>query len=285
MKKVTVKIPCAVSFIFKAFLPPIKIEQQNLLALYGSTGVGCTINKFVYAEASPANTTQVTFNKKVLKLPTIEKALKMADIGGIKLKLKSDLPLSCGFGISGAATLASIISGNRLYGNRKKSAELIRIAHNAEILAGTGLGTVVTQTTGGFLLKTKPGIPAEYKSFSFVGRIIYAYVFGPIATPKILSDSEKISNINKNADRAISEIVKIGNPGLSDILEISYNFCRNTNLLNNTSAGILIEKIRKKGGLATMAILGDVVLSDMKISDNKSKIYRLKIVNEKAEII
>ena len=209
----------------------------------------------------------------------------MADIGGIKLKLKSDLPLSCGFGISGAATLASIISGNRLYGNRKKSAELIRIAHNAEILAGTGLGTVVTQTTGGFLLKTKPGIPAEYKSFSFVGRIIYAYVFGPIATPKILSDSEKISNINKNADRAISEIVKIGNPGLSDILEISYNFCRNTNLLNNTSAGILIEKIRKKGGLATMAILGDVVLSDMKISDNKSKIYRLKIVNEKAEII
>jgi|SRR3989338_7621568 len=274
--------PLALSFIFKAELPPSTISDWSN---FGSTGIGCTIDRKVTVTAVRSDKNLVLFNSAEIQLPTVTTALNILTEMPFLISIESPLPLAHGFGVSGASTLASLYAVNNLLKLEKRKKTLAQIAHFSEIKNKTGLGTVATQIIGGFLIKKKPGVMPVLEKLNFTGKKIYATVVGSLKTKTILSDSGKLKKINTFADRALSEIMNKKKITLYDILNISHRYCFESGLLTNSKTIEIIEKVRQTGGAATMAILGQTVLSNVKPPGLfKYKTYELTISQDKAKV-
>ena len=268
MQKAT--CPLALSFIFKAELP------------HGSIGVGCTIDKRVVVSASESEKNSFIFNGKNTKLPTVSYALKQLTNKPIKLTILSPLPLACGFGVSGASTLASVFAVKKLLNLKKTDKNLTYIAHIAEIKNKTGLGTVATQIIGGFLVKKRPGIEPLFNRLNLTGAKIWATTIGTLKTPSILANDKQLKKINHAALWALKIIMNEKNISFNKILDISYEFTLRAGLITNKKTKKIIESIHQRGGHATMAILGETVLSNIApLRGIGYPTYELTVTNDK----
>ena len=243
----------------------------------GSVGIGCTVNKNVSSRVKKCQKSKILFNGKSISFPTVSYAIGKLVKQPVEVDIKSPLPLGCGFGISGAATLATIFAVNRLMGLKRTKLHLAQIAHQAEIVNKTGLGTITTQVTGGFLIKESAGFPVKVQRLPFAGEDIFATIIGPIPKPLILSEKKLILRINKSADKALSVIKRDKHPTLAKIIDLSYEFALDSGLLTNTLLKSLIDEIRKSSGHATMAMLGQVIISDINPQIKNFQTIRLKI--------
>ena len=264
--------PASLSFFFKA-CP----DKDPLKA--GSIGIGCTIDKKVTTIVSQNKQTQVFFNGQPISFPTVLSVTTALTDKPLLIKIKSDLPLGFGFGISAASALSTTCAINKLLKLNKTNKELTEISHVAEITNKTGLGSIATAVTGGFLLKTKPGLPVEATHFPFAGKKLYAVIVKGLATPKILKNAKRLSFINQAAGEALEKTKRHDNLTLADILDLSLDFAKKSNLLENKAAALLISKIKKAGGHATISMLGQVVISDIPTKlDNHYRTEILTIV-------
>lgn len=258
--------PGALSFIFKV------CPHDDPLKM-GSIGVGCTINKGVTVKVKKADNGTMLINGQRLNLPTVSCALTKLTSKPVSLEIESELPLGSGFAVSSASTLATLFAVNKLYKLNKSSLQLAQFAHQAEIACKTGLGSVATQTTGGFLVKLVPGLPPKYDRLPFTGKKLYAVIIGSLPTPAILNKTDLLAKINSAAEKTLT---KIGPPySLENLLELAYRFSRESSLLQDFRIKSLIKDIRKRGGHATMAMLGKVVISDIKPS-LRHEFYRIE---------
>jgi len=256
--------PASLSFIFK-------VISHNNLAKMGSVGVGCTIDKDVVVEAQNAYSNEVIFDGKPINFPTVNSVIKTLAASPVKISIKSPLPLGYGFGISSASSLATAFALNKLFKLGKTRLELAKIVHTAEIKNYTGLGSVATQITGGFLVKNKPGVPVDAYNLPFVGKKLYAAIIDRLETPTVLHDEKRVTEINEFADEALYQIKTTKNITLEEVIEISYIYVQKANI--HFGSGIashfgidrIIKDIRKSGGQATMSMLGYVVLSTIKL--------------------
>lgn len=66
--------------------------------------------------------------------------------------------IGSGFGVSGAATLATALAANEAFSLEWTREELVEAAHVAEVEAGTGLGDVFVQARGGLVWNVGDGI-------------------------------------------------------------------------------------------------------------------------------
>jgi pantoate kinase len=270
--------PSSLSFIFR------KITGGNLLKT-GSIGIGCTLDKGVTAQVKRSRETKIFLNGKVIKFPTVAYALRKLTDNPFNVDLTSPLPLGFGFGISAASTLACLIAANQLLAKGKSRKAIIEIAHKAELVNHTGLGSVGTQATGGFLIKKSAGIPFESTSLPFAGKKLYAIVLGKLETPTVVSDNKRLQKINQAADKILEKIVKMANPTLSEILDCSYDFAQESLLLDTEKIAPTVEKIKKMGGHATMAMLGNVVISSINFQIKNYPTYSLTISSDKVRIL
>jgi len=245
----------------------------------GSLGVGCTLDKGVTVRVKQSAKLEVVFNDAPILFPTVISVVKTLTTTPITVTISSPLPLGFGFGISGASALATAFVLNDNLKLSKNPSRLIEIAHIAEVENKTGLGSVATQSTGGFLLKIKPGIPTKVKRLPFVGQKLYATIIGLIETPKVLQENSIITRVNKTAKSALEKIQESKQLSLASILDISLAFSQNSGLLQNKNVMELIDMIRRAGGHATMAMLGQVVISDIRPPYTKYRIEKLTITD------
>ncbi|KKS96353.1 MAG: hypothetical protein UV73_C0011G0025 [Candidatus Gottesmanbacteria bacterium GW2011_GWA2_43_14] len=279
-------VPAALSFIFRPFLKEGLWQKKHPYSYYadsGSTGIGATVNRQVEVTARRTDKNAIFFNGQSIDLPTVATALNFLDSSPLGIKINSPLPLGWGFGISGASALGALLSADALWKLKTPRSKLVMMAHAAEITDKTGLGTVATQTTGGFLNKLKPGIPPRFQKIRLTGRKLYAVMLGPIATKGILESPESLSRISKAADSALKKIREASRLGLDEILKLSYDYCRQSRLLTGRTESI-IRKINRSGGIATMNILGEVVLANIPFGDHSFRQEELIITGEIAQL-
>ena len=235
-----------------------------------SLGMGFTVKEGVKANVSENQHTQVLFNGQAINFPTVrsvvERLVQDTNITGIKVNLISPLPLGCGFGLSGAAALATAYALNKLIGTDKDNETLAMIAHVAEVDNRTGLGDVCSQYHGGCLVKLQEGAPLVADKLPIPEQPIYYRYFGPIKTSEVLRDKEKAKRINKAADTALHVLQQLTDtqdkPDLfTSCFAVAQQFSIESGLLADSRVIDTIQQIEKTGGVASMIMLGNGVFS------------------------
>jgi len=256
MKTARAFAPANISLMF-AVLPNTDPSET------GSIGVGCTLDQGLVAVVSQASKTNILWNNQEIDLPCVFYVVEKLAKSPVRISLTSDLPLGCGFGLSGASALAVAYALNQLFSIKKSNLELAKLAHVAEVVSKSGLGDVVNQYFGGFCLKTESSAHFKVTRLPIVSVPIYYRVFSKILTKSLLTNKKGLDNINKIGTEKITTLAQsVSLLSLSQVLDESFAFCQQSGLLENKEVIETINDIRSSGGHGSMILVGNSVISD-----------------------
>ncbi|MFC5277194.1 pantoate kinase [Halorubrum rubrum] len=184
-----------------------------------------------------------------------------------RVELETDLPLGAGFGVSGAAALGTALAANAAADRGRTENELVRIAHEAEVERGTGLGDVVAQARGGLPIRLEPGAPGHGELDGIPANARVEYVtFGELSTEEVLAGDT--AALTAAGERALSRLR--ADPRLPTLMDASREFAERADLLVPEVAKAIEAVDRsgdrdpesdRSGGSAAMAMLGRTVFA------------------------
>jgi len=184
---------------------------------------------------------------------------KLIDARRLEVYVTSDvdLPVSQGFGMSGAGALSTALALNAAAKLGLSREEVVGIAHEAEVESGTGLGDIYPQSLGGMDLRLEPGGPPHgvVKRFDVAVPLLLCVIGPPMLTKSVLHDAEKAKVISAEGHRCVEEFKK--GPTLENLFGLGREFAVRTGLAGSK----LIEAIDSCGpyGKASMSMLGNSV--------------------------
>jgi pantoate kinase len=262
-------MPADISGIFE-----IHDEAPNPL-FRGSRGAGLCISCGVAASASKMEGgSRAVINGKISNSLITSSLLKKLGVDGVEVRYEHKLPLSCGFGLSGASALAGAKALSELFDLPLRMEEIGRIAHLVEIELGTGLGDVIGQLAGGFAIVESPGAPG-------IGRLkrieersdleILVKVFGPIPTSSIIRSGLK-ERINEIAPPLIDDLIY--DPTLDEFMRVSLDFTLRSGLATDRVKKSM-DKLRSMGIDSSMMMVGDGVFSILR-KDESDRLEKAK---------
>ncbi|MEW6329513.1 MAG: pantoate kinase [Candidatus Micrarchaeota archaeon] len=224
----------------------------------GSTGAGVNLKKGMTTrvEIGEGSGTDITINHARDDAPVSKAVIaRYVQIAReplfVRVEHLSDVPVGYGLGMSAAGALSLSLALNeclRAVGDDAAK----RIAHLAEIECGTGLGAVIAQSHGGFLLRKKPGDFGEVERLGVDDglRVVCAFL-RPLSTSKIIRDEnwrKKINEVGAACMRGFSRDSSVEN-----FISLSRRFALRTGLAKGVERALL--KIKD----ASMAMLGETL--------------------------
>jgi len=220
----------------------------------GSRGAGVTLSDGVTVRLEPGD--GVELNGDACEFEAVERVL-----GALRstahVVLETDLPISSGFGVSGAAALGTALAANAVFDHGLSENELVTIAHGAEVQAGTGLGDVVAQARGGIPVRLEPGAPAHGAMDGIPAtRDVEYLALGELSTEAVLADDT--TELSAAGKQSLSALV--AEPTPETLLYTSREFARETGLLTPEVRNV-IRDVSEAGGEASMAMLGETVFA------------------------
>jgi pantoate kinase len=255
----------------KAFAPGnvsgvFKIIPDDDPTKMHSLGMGFTVTDGVTVTVSVSDTTDVLFNGTPIEFATVRSVV--AKLGGVALRveIETDLPLSGGFGLSGASSLATAYAGDELLGLGLSESALGMIAHVSEVENLTGLGDVAGQFNGGCLVKLVRGDPLAAVTLPVPEQEVYYRYFSPINTRDVIGHPEQRERINAAADTALRKLTDLKDRNESEFAEyisIAKEFSIQSRLLSDDDVKSAIRECEQAGGSASMIMLGNAVFSDV----------------------
>jgi pantoate kinase len=195
---------------------------------------------------------------------TISAISKLLKISGQKYEVMVehhvDVPIGAGYGASAAGSLSAALAFSENADLGLSVNEVGRIVHEAEIVNGTGLGTVGPILTGGFVITRKSGGPG----IAVIDRIpasrelkVISACIGPISTKKALRSKNLRKRVNVLGREAFRSIVRNLRP--SNFMKASKEFAYGLGLMSPQTAR-LIEVMETAGVIgATQNMLGQAV--------------------------
>jgi len=172
----------------------------------------------------------------------------------LRVSIENGLPLGQGFGMSGAMALATAMAATDLL---DLGIDPVLVAHTAEVLNGTGLGDVVSQSVGGFEMRMVEGIPPHGNVIPLaidVDTVRLAWVDRPMSTLAILGnpdDRKRIAEAGAAAHASLSS-----DPSLENFCRASRRFADETGLI-----GPHVRRLIGESELAGMCMLGNSAFS------------------------
>jgi pantoate kinase len=257
--------PANISLIFETYdaSPP----QER-----GSLGVGITLKQGVTCRLVEGGEPGIFVQGNRWPFPTVASVVSELTAEPIRLEIEAAFPFGCGFGMSGASALSAayaINEWNTQHGRPTRTRqELGIIAHRAEVANATGLGDVGGQFNGGVMIKTEKYAPLTVSLLPPRPTELYVAIFGPIHTAAVIGSREKLRAVNAAGRRAMELVAQQGDAlTLESLLDISLGFSVQSELLQSRKVGSLIDKIKRKGGHASMIMLGEAVVSSIPFPD------------------
>ncbi|GGM68461.1 pantoate kinase [Halarchaeum rubridurum] len=222
----------------------------------GSRGAGVTLADGVRVRVAPADERRVTLNGREADVPAVEHVLDALDATAA-VSASTDLPVGAGFGVSGGMALGAALAANGAFEGRYSENELVRLAHEAEVTAGTGLGDVVAQARGGVPIRLDPGAPphGQLDGVPATGRIEYVSL-GELSTADVLAGST--ARLSSAGVRALSALRE--RPTIAGFVQESRRFAEEADLLTPEVEDVVADVV-DAGGEASMAMLGHTVFA------------------------
>ncbi len=244
----------------------------------GSRGLGFCINKgvstYVIIKKKIRSKIDVFFNGVNITGETTKTTIEEL-IGKTKAQIQvfsfSELPLSQGFGLSGAGALSTAIALNSALKLELDYGKLVNSAHKAEIINKSGLGDVIAQANGGVVFRMREGGYnfSKIRKINFVpqnSEVVISILGKTLETSKIISNKLKIQKINsigkKSLDRFNRSLsMKELSISIKDLTRQSFKFATETGLIDKHVL-MVIDKIHDKGlGYSSMVMLGNAIFS------------------------
>ncbi len=232
-------------------------------ARHGSTGAGFSLAEGTVTSLQRSRTDAVLMNGLPLEGAPVSKAVLrlFRQATGRQTPWtvlhKTTLPLGCGFGTSGAGALSLALALDDEAGSPLGRMEAAALAHRAELEAGTGLGTVLGETYGGFEVRTEAGAPGTGRVVNLTvpeGLQAAFLVFGPLATPTMLADEPLRRAISREGESLRQRL--LDDPGVGQFLGLSFSFGRQAGLVNPRLRD-LQDQLAALGITAPMLMFGD----------------------------
>ena len=242
----------------------VKQHQNPIKA--GSIGCGLCLEAGVTATITVDPSyigSVIRFNGKQIDLPTVKyviKGLLKPGHSQVIIDLESDIPLGFGFGISGAAALASALALNTVFDLHKTVNQVASIAHCAEVVNMTGMGDITGQCAGGAVIRIKPGAPGigQTDIIPFSQTEVSWVCLGEVNTGSVLGNTKALDSINRIGSIALTTLLK--RPDLKNFMSISREFALQTGLVSNRARDVM-EAVEARGQSAAVAMLGDTVFT------------------------
>jgi len=184
-----------------------------------------------------------------------------------------DLPVGCGYGASGSGALGSIYGLNHVLNLGLSSIDKGKIAHIAEVVNRTGLGTVCGQLRGGLCILKEPGYPCVSESIKTPRNLkILCCSFGMIHTKDILTDPVLNLKIKSAGRRAQKKLLQ--NKSIGSFIRASIEFVEDTEIIEILGLYEVEELVRRLNKLkilgASMNQLGRSVFAICKEEEEKN---------------
>jgi len=243
--KIVVKVPHRITGFFEIVDSKNGIKLENPEQI-GSRGAGFTLNAM--------GTTTIIWNKIISENNNIKEceiyinSIKVNEEAettnfifdyfsrlvnyslNVKIFHRFDLPVGCGYGASGSGALGTAFGLNKLLQLNVSNYECGKIAHIAEVVNKTGLGTVCGQLAAGLGMVAESGYPGKYQYIPFpIGIHVICTSFGQISTPDFLSNQVLHSIVNKPGREALRKLKK--NPNIKNFAKLSWEFVQKTEIL------------------------------------------------------
>jgi len=230
---------------------------------HGSTGAGFSLSEGTTTTLISSDADRIWMNGGPLEGAPVSRAVLrlFREATGVSgswwVQHQSSLPIGCGFGTSGAGALSLALALNAAVGSPLTRLEAAALAHRAELESGTGLGTVLGETFGGFEVRTAPGAPGTgtVVNLPFPEGLSAAFlVFGPLATPKMLADAAVAQAISREGESLRQRL--LDHPEIGSFLSLSLCFGRQAGLVNPRLSA-LQDQLATTGLTAPMLMFGD----------------------------
>lgn len=230
---------------------------------HGSTGAGFSLTEGTTTSLVGSDTDEVWMNGSPLEGAPVSRAVlrlfreAVGASGPWRVRHETILPVGCGFGTSGAGALSLALALNESAGSPLSRLDAAALAHRAELESGTGLGTVLGETFGGFEVRTRAGAPGtgSVVNLAYSDGLSAAFlVYGPLATPKMLGDPDVARAISREGESLRQRL--LDEPGVESFLSLSFCFGRQAGLVSPRLLG-LQDQLSSQGLTAPMLMFGD----------------------------
>ena len=245
-----------------AFFEPV--YSQHSLDHSGSRGAGIALSlgaiSHVIARYASQRTISVHINGKPSSAAVTKLALNYLTRDtslSVTVNTILDLPISQGFGMSGAGALSSALALSDLLNLPQENA--VKAAHYAEVQSHTGLGDVVGSCFGGIEIRRKAGLPPWGILEHIPGKydIVLCVVGNNFETKKILTDSTKLREIASYGRSCTKKLLQ--KPTLEHLFSLGWKFTQSINLADKTV--LRAVESANRHGLASMCMLGNSVFA------------------------
>lgn len=229
-----------------------------------SRGASVALADGVTVAVTPSDETRVTVDGDPAPFDPVEGVLDRLGATAA-VDVRPDVPLGCGFGASGAATLATGLAADAALELGTSRENLVWTAHEAEVEAGTGLGDVFVQEQGGLVVSDPDGGMDRFEPDVEVGYD----AFGGIPTSEVLGDDERMALIREHGTAALA---RVSGGDLAGLLSAGWTFAEAVGLAT-PRVREAVEDVHDAGGAATMAMIGETVVGvDGGVLPNRTRV-------------
>ena len=242
-RKIIVEVPHRISGFFEIVdkIKGVEIKDPERI---GSRGAGFCVNAIgkteITAQVIDDNNNEIEaeiyingekVNQKAETTYFIVNFIKKYINKSFKIRINHffELPVGCGYGASGSGALGTIFGLDYLLDSKLGYQEKGKIAHIAEVVNRTGLGTVCGQLNGGIGILKEPGFPCVYERFKVPQNLkIICGTFGIIPTKSILTNPVLNLNIKEAGRKALEKLIK--KPDIKTFINTSIEFVKKTKI-------------------------------------------------------
>ncbi len=254
------------------FAVPDKFEKISLM---GSIGGGLNFEEGVITEVKHSSNNEIYWNKKSISgkvsLTSIDLFNKRFNLDKkYKVYHSSKIPIGYGLSTSGAGSISTLLALKALNKINVDNMVLFKMAHEAEIIHHTGLGSVVGQVSSGIELRKTQGDPEICDVRKYYEDIeVVLLFFGPLDTSKIITSREKMIDVTNSGIEAVKEASKIEVPTVNDFIKIGNEFTNKCGLLTDRMGIVMKELAKINENKVAMAMIGETLVI---LPQNKTKL-------------
>lgn len=285
---IVAQLPVAIAKAFSpghitGFFATEEQEEKHLEMdpkFHGSLGAGFSIDKGINTTVRVFKSSNKNYEIKINGVSSYEARVSKFVVEHylrliqeplfISVEHDVEIPIGFGLGSSGAAALSLSYALNHALKTNLSNITAAQIAHHADLICKTGLGTVISEFTGGFEVRYNIGGPGIGKVLKIpVPHDLTAVILclKPMHTNTLLNhhmSNEKRNILNSLGKSMISRFIK--NQTIDTFLDNSHTFAKEYGLVDGM-CGKPLQLMRSIGLKGSIALFGHTLFTLIKRSE------------------